>query len=76
MFHGLDSVVFAGTLSYLESRSLETRRSTVGSAKGRNLHITPNMEDRSPNTATWSTGHRSSLGKGDFLSDTTIFVTF
>ena len=36
-------------MSYLESKSLEIITSTVSSAKGRNLHIAPNVVERSPN---------------------------
>ena len=49
---------------YLESRSLETTISTVGSERGRNLHTIPNTEDRLGNKERWFTGHRSNLHTG------------
>ena len=48
-------------MSYLESKSLEIITSTVSSAKGRNLHIAPNVVERSPNIERDLIGKRSSL---------------
>ena len=48
-------------MPYLESKSLEMITSTVSSAKGRNLHIAPKTDERSPNIEQDLIGKRSSL---------------
>ena len=47
--------------------------STASSARGRNLHITPKMEDRSPNIARDLTGQRSSL-ENNLVSKINVYV--
>ena len=53
---------------YLESRSLDTMMSTVGSERGRNLQVIPNTDERSPNCGRELTGHRSNMKRKQIIN--------